>query len=85
MVSVCLSAPCHIWTQFPHSRSVANRMKILEYELKDSSPGFVLGCLFFVMFLMKERVVTLFPFIFEVTCVVWLCLVFFMLYSRLWA
>lgn len=35
------SAPCHSRTQFPRSKSVANRMKIFEYELKNSFHGFV--------------------------------------------
>lgn len=39
------SAPGHIRTRFPHSQSVANRMKIFEYELKNSSHGFVWGVL----------------------------------------
>lgn len=62
IISIYLSAPCHIQTWFPH-KSVANRLWV-----------FLFVC-FLACFNGGTGSYSLFPFIFEVTCVVQLCVV----------
>lgn len=65
-----LSVPYHIQTLFPHHKSVVHTVKIFEYEHMNSFVGLVNG---------DSKLLLSLSSIFEVACVVWLCVV---LYGR---